>query len=406
VGIKEEERGAMRQLLVRGELLIDGTGRAPIEKGSILIEGERIAAVGRESDICPTYSLEFLDCRDEVLIPGMVDCHNHLALDPTLENWPARMNDSEAELTLRAVRNLAIDLKAGVTTARCLGDKYFLDLACKQAIDSGRLVGPRLLVATRGIRATNGHGIVGYPFDGPDQIRQAVRENLKAGADVIKLFITGTVRAGKELPCYLSKEKISVAVQEAHRVGIRTAAHCIGGLGLEECLAAGVDSIEHGYFATDREIDLLLKSNSWLVFTPIPYFDEEFIQYLPPELANGFRRGREEVAERLAAAIRSGMRFAVGTDALHGGLARAVEHLVKLGSSENDALAAATSRAATVLGLEDKIGTLEPGKSADLVGIKGNPLKDIRALRKIATVIYRGKIIYSEAESSKLGETF
>jgi imidazolonepropionase-like amidohydrolase len=396
----------MKQLLVRGELLIDGTGRAPIEKGSILIEGERILAIGTEKDIRPASNLECLDCKDEVLIPGLVDCHNHLALDPTLENWPARMNDSETEQTLRAVKTLAVDIRAGVTTARCLGDKYFLDLACKKAIDSGRLAGPRLLVATRGIRATHGHGIVGYPFDGPDQVRHAVRENLKAGADVIKLFITGTVRTGKELPCYLSREEISVAVREAHRAGVRTAAHCIGGIGLEECLAAGVDSIEHGYFATDREIDLLLKSNSCLVLTPIPYFEEEFIQYLPPDLANAFRRGREEVAERLAAVIRSGVNFAVGTDALHGGLALAVEHLVRLGASENYALAAATSSAARVLGLEDKIGTLEPGKSADLVGIKGNPLKDIQALRKVATVICRGEIFYSETGPAKLGANF
>ena len=388
----------MNQLLLRAELLIDGTGRPSIEKGAVLIEGERIVAVGTERDIRPGPSAQIVDCGDEVLIPGLIDCHNHLALDPTLENWPARMSDSEAEQTLRAVRSLAVDLKSGVTTARCLGDKYFLDVVCKKAIESGQLAGPRILVATRAIRAMHGHGIVGYPFDGPDQIRQAVRENLKAGADVIKLFITGTVRTGKDLPCYLSREEISIAVQEAHRAGVRTAAHCIGGIGLEECLAAGVDSIEHGYFVTDREIDLLLKSNRWLVLTPIPYFDEEFIRHLPPELADSFRRGREEVAERMAAAIRSGMRFAVGTDALHGGLAWAIEYLVKLGASESDALAAATRHAATVLGLEGTVGTLEPGKSADLVGIKGNPLKDIRALRKVSTVICRGKLFYSETK--------
>jgi imidazolonepropionase-like amidohydrolase len=390
----------MKQLLVRGALLIDGTGRPPIEKGAILIEGERIIAVGKEEDMDSAPGFECLDCGDEVLIPGLIDCHNHLALDPTLENWPARMNDSETEQTLRAVKNLAVDIQTGVTTARCLGDKYFLDLACKRAIDSGRLAGPRILAATRGIRATHGHGIVGYPFDGPDQVRQAVRENLKAGADVIKLFITGTVREGKELPCFLSREEISLAVQEAHRVGKRIAAHCIGGIGFEECLSAGVDSIEHGYFATDREIDLLMKSHSWLVLTPIPYFEDEFTRYLPPELANAFERGREEVAERLGAAIRSGVNFAVGTDALHGGLPRAIEHLVKLGASENEALAAATRRAAIVLGLENEIGTLEPGKSADLVGIKGNPLKDIRALRRVSTVIQRGKIFICKNEWS------
>ena len=147
----------MNQLFVQGELLIDGTGRPPIEKGAILIEGERIVAAGTEREIRPGPSAQIVDCGDEVLIQGLIDCHNHLALDPTLENWPARMSDSEAEQTLRAFQNLAVDLKAGVTTARCLGDKYFLDVVCKKAIESGRLAGPRLLVATRGIRATHGH---------------------------------------------------------------------------------------------------------------------------------------------------------------------------------------------------------------------------------------------------------
>ena len=388
----------MNQLVVRGGLLIDGTGRPPIEKGVVHVEGDRIVAVGTEENVKPASGAKVVDCGDQVLIPGLIDCHNHLALDPTLENWPARMNDSDAEQTLRAVKNLAVDLKAGVTTARCLGDKNFLDVACKKAVQSGELPGPRLLVATRGIRATHGHGIVGYPFDGPEQVRRAVRENLQAGADVIKLFITGTVRSGKDLFCYLSREEISAAVEEAHRVGVRVAAHCIGGLGLEECLAAGVDSVEHGYFLSDREIDLLLKSNRWLVLTPSPYFNPEFIRNLPHELAAAFRQGRDEVAERMKVIIRSGVRFAVGTDAMHGDLARDIQYLVEWGASESMALMAATRHAAAVLGLEESVGTLEPGKTADLVGLKGNPLQDIRALGRVRTVICRGTLFYFEAK--------
>lgn len=384
----------MNQLFVLGGLLIDGTGRPPVAKGTVLIEGDRIAAVGTEETIGPKPGAQVVDCRQEVLIPGLIDCHNHLAMDPTMDSWPARMNDSDAEQTIRAIGNMAADLKAGVTTARCLGDKNFLDVACKKAVESGRLAGPRLLVATRGIRATHGHGIVGYPFDGPDQVRQAVRENLKAGADVIKLFITGTIRTGAEILGYLSKEEISAAAYEAHRSGVPVTVHCIGGIGLEDCLAAGVDCIEHGYFLTDREIDLLGASGRWLVMTPSPYFTEERIRTLPHELAEGFRRGREEVAERMAALIRSGVKFAVGTDGMHGGLAREVEYLVELGASEEKALTAATRHAAVVLGLEGSVGTIEPGKAADLVGVQGNPLQNIQALGKVKTVISRGKVSY------------
>lgn len=223
----------MNQLLVLAGLLIDGTGRPPVAQGTVLVEGDRIAAVGTGETIRPKPGAQVVECRDEVLIPGLIDCHNHLAMDPTMDNWPARMNDSDVEQTIRAIVNMATDLKAGVTTARCLGDKNFLDTACKKAVESGRLAGPRLLVATRGIRATHGHGIVGYPFDGPDQVRRAVRENLKTGADVIKLFITGTVCTGAEIFGYLSREEISAAVYEAHRSGVPVTAHCIGGIGLK-----------------------------------------------------------------------------------------------------------------------------------------------------------------------------
>jgi imidazolonepropionase-like amidohydrolase len=381
----------MKELVVKGSLLIDGTGRPPVEKGAVRISGDRIVAVGPENAIGSPAGLPVIDCGDQVLIPGLIDCHSHLSMDPTQDNWPARLNDSDAEQALRAVNNLAVDLKAGITTARSLGDRNFLDVVCKKAVESGKLLGPRLLVATRGIRATHGHGMVGYPFDGPDAVRRAVRENIKAGADVIKLFITGTVRTGPGLPCYPSEQEIAVAIEEAHRAGLRTAAHCIGGKGFEICLAAGLDCFEHGYFLTDREIELLLKSDRWLDLTPSPFFTEERIQTLPKEIADAFRKDRDEVARRMQVIIRSGVKFVAGTDGMHGELAQELEYLVRYGASESQALAAVTRNASAVLGLEETVGTLEAGKFADIVGVQGNPLKDIRALKKVRTVISHGK---------------
>ena len=386
----------MNSFIVKGALLIDGTGRLPIENGAVRIEGERIAAVGPEKEIGAPEGFRVIDCGDQVLMPGLIDCHGHVSMDPTQENWPARLNDGDAEQALRAVNNLAADLKAGVTTARSLGDRNFLDVICKKAVESGTLLGPRLVVATRGIRATHGHGMVGYAFDGPDAVRRAVRENIKAGADVIKLFITGTVRTGPELVCYPSAEEIAAAIEEAHRAGLRTAAHCIGGQGFETCLAAGLDCFEHGYFLTDREIELLLKSDRWLDLTPSPFFTEERIRTLPAEIADAFRKDREEVGRRMEVIIRSGVKFAAGTDGMHGELAKELEYIVGFGASESQALAAVTRNAAAVLGLEGSVGTLEPGKFADVVAVRGNPLKDIRALKEIGTVISRGKVISSE----------
>jgi imidazolonepropionase-like amidohydrolase len=305
------------------------------------------------------------------------------------------MNDSVPELTLRAVVNMAVDLNAGVTTSRCCGDKEFLDIACKQAVDSGRFQGPRLLVAGRGIRATHGHGFVGYPFDGLESVRLAVRENLKAGADLIKVYVTGTLKGSGNIPAYLSKSEISLAVQEAKRLQAKTAAHCIGGIGMDWALELGIDSIEHGYFMTEEQIDRMAQSKSWLVITPSPFFAEERIRKLPSPLMDEFRRERDEVADRMAAAIKGGVKIAVGTDGMHGGLARELEYLTEFGASFSDALTAATRNGARVCGLEAHVGTLEPGKSADILGVQGDPLKDIRALRRIETVFFRGKAMRS-----------
>jgi imidazolonepropionase-like amidohydrolase len=382
----------MDRFLIRGKILIDGLGSPPIEQGCVIIEGERILAVGQEERMKIEGITRTIDCSDQTLLPGLIDCHNHLSLDPTLNNYLYRMNDSIPELTLRATTTMAIDLRSGVTTSRCLGDKGFLDVECKKAVHSGRVPGPRLLIATRGIRALHGHGFVGYPFSGVEQVRTAVRENISAGADLIKIYITGTLRSSKEIPSFFSKEEIQTIVDETHRVGLPVATHCIGGIGLKWALETGIDTIEHGYFLTDREIDLLAKSNSWLVMTPSIFFTEARIRALPPHLIDGHLQQRDEVGKRMKAAVQAGVKFAIGTDGMHGCLAQEIQYLVDFGATNTQALMAATREAAKVCGLEESIGTLEPGKFGDIIGVEGNPLKDIGALKRVKTVISRGEI--------------
>jgi imidazolonepropionase-like amidohydrolase len=377
---------------MRGGLVIDGTGAPPIDKGAILIEGQHIIGVGKEKEFREKADLHVLDCSDQTLLPGLIDCHNHLSLDPRLENYLHRMADPISVLTLRACGAMKIDLRSGVTTSRCLGDKGFLDVECRKAVAEGHIEGPRLLVATRGVRALHGHGFVGYPFSGVEQIRTAVRENLAAGADVIKIFITGTLRAPKEIPSFFSKEEIQAAVDEAHRVGIPVATHCIGGIGFEWALETGIDTIEHGYFLTDKEIDLLAKSESWLVMTPSIFFTDARIKTLPTDLIDGHLRQRDEVAQRMRAAIKAGIKFAVGTDGMHGGLAQEIKYLVDFGATTRQALMAATCHAARACGVEESMGTLEPGKFGDIIGVKGNPLEDIGALKRVKTVVSGGEV--------------
>jgi imidazolonepropionase-like amidohydrolase len=392
IAIPGNKGDPMQTTLIRGARLIDGAGRPAVQPAVLLIAGGVIEAVGAEAAARAAEASEVWDLGDQTLLPGLIDCHNHLSLDPTLDNYLQRMNDPLPELMLRAVNSMKVDLKAGVTTSRCLGDKGFLDVACRRASAAGTLVGPRLVVATRGIRAPHGHGFVGYPFGGVEAIRSAVRENLQAGADLIKVYITGTLRGPKQIPHFYSREEVLVAVDEAHRLGIPVATHCIGGPGLKLALETGIDVIEHGYFVTDGEIELLLKYDRWLVMTPSIFFTDARIRTLPPDLIEGHLQQRDEVHRRLAAAIRAGVKYAVGTDGMHGGLAREIAYLVGLGAAPAAALRAATVDAARVCGLGDRTGTLQKGKWADCIGVEGNPLEDPGALERVRTVILEGRL--------------
>ena len=384
----------MRMILVKGAGILDVVGMRIVAPGALLIKGSLVAAVGPEALAREAEADQVVDWSGKVLMPGLIDCHNHLSLDPSLDNYLLRMNDPVPELTIRALGTMVTDLESGVTTSRCLGDKGFLDVACKKAVEAGAIAGPRLLVATRGLRAPHGHGFVGYPFSGVENIRSAVRENLAAGADLIKVYTTGTVRDARGgLSSYFSHEELLVAVEEAHRAGVPVATHCIGGAGLTAALETGIDVIEHGYFASDDELEKIGKADRWLVMTPSIFFTDARIRTLPPQLIAPHLRQREEVGRRMSAAIRSGVKFAVGTDGMHGCLADEIRYLTEFGASSGSAVQAATIRAAQVCGMESDIGSLGPGKIADVIGLEGNPLEDITALRRVSAVMKSGLVV-------------
>lgn len=383
----------MKTTLVKADAMIDVLAGHVLTPGAVLIQGGRIVATGLEATQRALEADELLDCAGQTLLPGLIDCHNHLSLDPLLENYLFRMNDSIPELTIRAINTMAVDLNAGVTTSRCMGDKGFLDIECKKAAAAGKIAGPRLLVATRGIRAPHGHGYVGYPFSGVETIRQAVRENLSAGADLVKIYTTGTLKSPKGLPHYFSREEVQTVVDEAHRAGVPVATHCIGGPGLTMALSAGIDVIEHGYFASDAQFEEIGKLGRWLVMTPSIFYTDARIKTLPPNLIQPHLQQREEMGQRMYAAIKSGIKFAVGTDGMHGCLAQEIKYLTDFGASAAAAIRAATIQAAILCGMETEIGSLDAGKAADMIGVDGNPYDDISALSRVATVIQAGKFI-------------
>lgn len=382
--------------LVRGRALFDGEGYLKDAPATLLVSGGRILALGRDAEAAAGPEVRVLDCPGQTLMPGLIDCHNHLSLDPSLPDYLLRMNDPVPELTLRAVPLMEQDLLSGVTTSRCLGDKGFLDVHCRKAQADGHLLGPRLQVATRGIRAPQGHGFVGYPFSGPEAIRTAVRENLAAGADLIKIYLTGTLRGPKGLPGTFAEAEVRVLVDEAHRAGVPVATHCVGGPGLDLALSCGIDVIEHGYFMTAEQIEALAASRAWLVLTPSIFFTDLRLDTLHGGLKAPHLAQRGEVGAVMARVAASGIRWAIGTDGMHGQLAAEVAHVVGFGAAPAAAIAGVTARAAELCGLEQDLGRLAAGKLADIIGVDGDPLQDVTALQRVRTVIQGGRVVKAD----------
>ena len=381
--------------LIKTGLLWDGVNDHTLPDRVIVVEKERIKTIGHIDEMAAKHHEKILDWSGFTIIPGLIDCHTHLSMDPALENYLDRVSDPVAELTIRAIVMMRKDLAAGVTTCRCCGDREFLDVACKQALIEGLVEGPRLLIAARGIRAAKGQGFMGYPFEGPEQMRTAVRENIDSGADFIKFYITGTLKGEGSIPSFLSREEIRIIIEESHRAGVRTAAHCVGGIGLDWALELGLDSLEHGYHISDVQLDGLSKSNTCMVLTPSPILTESRVMHLPPDLIPGHLEERDMIARRMAAFLATGLPFAVGTDGMHGELARELAYVVQLGGNSLQALRAATIQGAKVCAIEGDTGSLETGKFADIVAVKGNPLEDIGAMARVVHVIKEGQLVYS-----------
>jgi imidazolonepropionase-like amidohydrolase len=378
-----------------GGTVFDATGAPPLADGVVIIEGERISAVGPRAQVSP--GAEIISAEGMYVLPGLIDAHQHLGhwdpMEPGIdfnEAWERTRRDepSNYELLLLSVRHGRHELRNGVTTLRILGEKGFIDAEYRRAFDADVVPGPRVLISGPGLTTSHGHGReAGVVVDGVDEVRRAVRTNIRAGADWIKLFATG---GGSTAPltCFFSLEEIRTAIAEAHEAGKKVAAHAMGGKVIRQLVEAGVDSIEHGGYLTDEDVQLIRERGVWLVFTNSWYFHDAYIQRFP------FGDSRAIAREQVQKAYNAGLKIAVGADCFHydHSLAWEIELLVRCGVSPKDALLMATKNGAELCGLQDKIGTLEAGKQADIILVAGNPLADIRALREIRLVIKAGKI--------------
>ena len=382
--------------------MLDGTASAARTDVAILIEGGRIISIDRAGAFKSSSDTHIVDGGRLTAIPGMINMHAHLDSMCGPDFAIAARFATEAGSALAAAHNAAVTLRSGVTTVRDLGNPFAVAIAVRDAVERGLVRGPRILAAGKIVCMTGGHcWFIGLESDGPHEMRKAVRENLKAGADCIKVIATGGVLSpGVEVGhAQLDVDELTVAVNEAHRAGRRVAAHAIGSAGVKNALRAGVDTIEHGCYLDDDAIGLFRTADATYVPTlSAPYWLRRHIEELPAYAARKTNEVFEAHRESFAAALRSGVRIAAGTDAgtpfnYHGLFAHELLLMTELGMSAEEALLSATSRAAAALGLERECGTLAPGFSADIALVDGDPRNDIAALARVRMVFARGRSV-------------
>jgi imidazolonepropionase-like amidohydrolase len=391
-------------LIIRPGRVIDCTGRAPYEGTEVVVSGGTIAAVRPVDSIPLPEGAEVLSAPDATLLPGLIDLHMHLF------QWGQRHDipwekESILEAGIRGTRNASTLLDMGVTTARDVASRDNLSIQLRDLINEGVLRGPRLLASGTQLEA---QGRAAYFFkaiyvNGPDEARAAARGQLRAGADWIKIMATSGVGGGTGKlvgePGWqeLGQDEMAAAATEAHNAGRRITAHAIGNAGIKAAVRAGVDCVEHGDYLDNEAIDLMVERNVALVPTLLitrnlgAYGAERgFEQNIVDRAQRTLEAGFESVRKAFAA----GIRVATGSDVdLDETAAQEVAMLRQAGLNPMDSLLAATKIAASVIALEDRIGTIEPGKIADLIIVPGDPLADVSALEKVSHVMQAGKLV-------------
>jgi imidazolonepropionase-like amidohydrolase len=401
----------MTDVVLVNAIVFDGTGARPCD-AALRIRGSRITAVGHRDEIGGDGDDRVIDLAGKFVMPGMIDCHVHLTSSGAANYELQRLKELIPLQALRGAANAATILRAGFTTVRDLSAAGYANIAIRQAIDEGLTVGPRVLAAGMSLTVLGGHGDNYYRpevsvfrenlIDGPDSARRAVRETIKMHADVIKLLVTGGVMTdGSDLGALQwTPDELRAAIEQAHQLGRRVAGHCHGAIGVKEGIKAGLDTVEHGTMLDDEAIDLLGEHGVYLVPTLVAP-DGIVSHGTAAGIAPHVVRKAEQVADLHRRSVQkahaAGVKIAFGTDCgtpfnRPGENARELELMVQQGLSPSEALESATRVAADALGLADEIGTLEPGKAADILVVDGNPLADIRVLQDASRVamVFKG----------------
>ncbi|HEY2064766.1 MAG TPA: amidohydrolase family protein [Gemmatimonadaceae bacterium] len=398
------------RVAIRAGRLIDGLGGAPMTDAVILVENDRITAVGQRLAI-PT-GARVIDLSRATVLPGFIDAHTHVTSQP--ENYMEDLfRKSPIDVAVSAHVYARRTLDAGFTTIRDVGAGEFIDVALRNAIDAGKVVGPRMQVATLTVGSTGGHGdITGFsPYlkfghfsgiaDGVDEIRKLVRFEVKNGADLIKMLASAGVLSEEEsvgAPQF-TQEEMNAVVDEARMWGRKVAAHAHGTEAIKRALRAGVASVEHASLIDDEGLRLAKEKGAYLV---MDIYNDDYIMaeykrlgYPQKILDKEASVGRKQ-RESFRRAVQAGVKLAFGTDAgvyPHGWNGRQFAKMVEWGMTPMQAIQSATVNAADLLGWSDRVGSIQAGRYADIVAVDGDPLRDISQLEHV-TFVMKGGVVY------------